>query len=179
MQSDGGWPGSRAVRDPGTSFPDHVDSVVSITARGKRFFHPVCLRLGLNRWGVRVRKFQDATPFPHSSVELSRVSKTTRPGAPCRRRIPWAGRLYEPRAGFSRRHKTNLCRPYGARIPMKRSARAQPPQLAQRRRESGTPVTPWAMFVPPSGLGLRQYACQPESHNVVGFSKPVPLCGTE
>src|SRR5271166_6693244 len=39
--------------------------------------------LGLNRWCVRVRKFRDATRFPHSSVGLSRVSKTTRPGAPC------------------------------------------------------------------------------------------------
>ena len=45
---DGGWPGSRAVRAPGTSFPDHVDSVLSITVPGKSFFYSysVCLSAG-------------------------------------------------------------------------------------------------------------------------------------
>src|SRR5271157_5760289 len=43
----------------------------------------------------------------------------------------------------------------GLGLIIKRSPRAQPPQLAQKRRESGTPVPPWAKFVSPSGLRLR------------------------
>ena len=40
---------SRGSR-PGTSFPGHWDSVLSITARGKRSLYLVCMPWGLERW---------------------------------------------------------------------------------------------------------------------------------
>ena len=35
---------------PGTSFPGHWDSVLSITARGKRSFYPAHMPWSLERW---------------------------------------------------------------------------------------------------------------------------------
>jgi hypothetical protein len=60
------------------------------------------------------------SPKPQKA-EPRRGGVAVSPGRSRRRRV---GRFYEPRAGFSRRHKKNVCRPYGARTLMKRVPRA-------------------------------------------------------
>ena len=63
-ESCGGGPGPRSSR-PGDFIPDHVDSALSITARGKRFFYPVCLSAGAEPVECPSPGVRDKTPFPH------------------------------------------------------------------------------------------------------------------
>src|SRR5271165_6295555 len=74
---------------------------------------------------------------------------------------------------------TALCRPYGARAFIKRVSQGLlAPHHAQNRRVMGTPQSrPGLTSVPPSGLGLRQFACQLESHNVGGKRKSCAVPG--
>ncbi len=64
---------------------------------------------------------------------------------------PWVGCVYEPRAGFSRRHLPNLCRPYGARILYETHTQGSRPGLR--------------LFRPP-GSGYRRSPARSDSYNV-------------